>query len=80
MREKFVYKTKQKLGEAAAAVAAEEIAQAIESKGQANIILATGASQFEALGNLVVGIDDGAEFAFPGYYVNGLLGHDASSV
>ncbi|MFB0524322.1 MAG: glucosamine-6-phosphate deaminase [Phycisphaerae bacterium] len=51
--EKFVYKTIQELGAAAAAQAAEVIKEAIKNKGQANIILATGTSQFETLKNLV---------------------------
>jgi len=57
--EKFIYKTKHQLGVAAAATAAEQIKKAIASKDQANIILATGASQFETLRNLVetAGID-----------------------
>ena len=50
--EKFIYKTKQQMGAAAAAYAAEAIKNAIESKGGANIILATGTSQFETLKNL----------------------------
>jgi len=50
--EKFIYKTKQEMGAAAAAHAAEAIKQAIEEKGQANIILATGTSQFETIKSL----------------------------
>jgi glucosamine-6-phosphate deaminase len=47
------------MGAAAAAQAAEVIKQAIENKGQANIILATGTSQFGTLKSLVAasGID-----------------------
>ena len=41
------------LGKAAAKHAAQLIQQAIQKKGQANIILATGTSQFEMLKNLV---------------------------
>jgi glucosamine-6-phosphate deaminase len=57
--EKFIYKTKQQMGIAAAAAAAELIKRAIETRDQANIILATGASQFKILKNLVAtdGID-----------------------
>ena len=57
--EKIIFKTKMLLGEAAAAAAAEQIKKAMETRGQANIILATGASQFETLKNLVAigGID-----------------------
>jgi len=51
--EKFIYKTKQQMGAAAAAQAAEVIKEAIEDKGQAYIILATGTSQFEMLKSLV---------------------------
>jgi glucosamine-6-phosphate deaminase len=52
MMEKLIYKTKQQMGGAAAAHAAEAIRQAIEEKGQANIILATGTSQFETIKSL----------------------------
>jgi len=41
------------LGKAAATAAAELIVNAIEQKGIANIILATGLSQFETLNHLV---------------------------
>jgi len=51
--EKFIFKTKQEMGAAAAACAAKAIKNAIENKGRANIILATGTSQFETLKNLV---------------------------
>lgn len=51
--EKFIYKTKQEMGAAAATSAAEVIKEAIENKGRANIILATGTSQIEMLKNLV---------------------------
>jgi glucosamine-6-phosphate deaminase len=51
--EKFIFKTKHQMGAAAAAHAEEAIKKAIENKGQANIILATGTSQFETLKNLV---------------------------
>jgi len=50
--EKFIFKTKQKMGAAAAAHAADAIKHAIEKKGQANIILATGTSQFETIKSL----------------------------
>lgn len=57
--EKFIYATKQEMGIAAATSAAEAIKEAIENKGRANIILATGMSQIEMLKNLVTadGID-----------------------
>jgi len=51
--EKFIYKTVQQMGKAAAALAAKAIIKAIEDKKEANIILATGTSQFETLKNLV---------------------------
>ena len=51
--EKFIYKTKQEMGAAAATSAAEVIKETIENKGRANIILATGTSQIEMLKNLV---------------------------
>ena len=50
--EKFIYNTIQELGAAAAAQAAEAIKVAIRTKAEANIILATGVSQFETLKNL----------------------------
>jgi len=53
--EKFIYKTKQEMGAAAAAHAAEIIKKAIKNKGQANIILATGTSQFETIKKLTSG-------------------------
>ncbi len=57
--ERCVFADKEAMGAAAAGAAAEEIKAAIADKGQANIILATGASQFEVLKNLVAaeGID-----------------------
>jgi len=51
--EKHVFETKDQMGAAAAGYAAEKIQNAIEQRGQANIILATGASQFETLKHLV---------------------------
>jgi glucosamine-6-phosphate deaminase len=45
--------TKQELGRAAACRAADVIREAIDRKGAANIILPTGASQFEVLAELV---------------------------
>jgi glucosamine-6-phosphate deaminase len=50
---KHVYDTKQRLGQQAAATGANAIRQAIKEKGRANIIVATGASQFEMLSALV---------------------------
>ena len=45
--------TKQELGRAAAQLGAEHIRKAILANGKANIIVATGASQFEMLSELV---------------------------
>ncbi len=53
LMERRIYPTKKELGEAAASHGAEEINRAIEQKGHAHIILATGASQFEMLEALV---------------------------
>ena len=47
-----VFDSKQKLGRAAAEVAARVIRRAIAQRGQAYVIAATGASQFEFLGEL----------------------------
>jgi glucosamine-6-phosphate deaminase len=47
-----IYNTKQELGVAAAETGAEAIRRAIKENGIANIILATGASQFEMLEQL----------------------------
>src|SRR3954462_10207984 len=44
---------KAQMGKAAASAGAEHIRRAIAERGQANIIVATGASQFEMLGALV---------------------------
>ena len=56
--EKLIYKTKQEMGAAAAVHAAKAIKNAIENKGEANIILATGTSQFEIIKSLTSsGID-----------------------
>lgn len=50
---KLIFETKQQLGKAAAKAAAKEIKKALETKASTNIILATGASQFETLAELV---------------------------
>ena len=57
--ETLIYHTAAEMAAAAAEKAAGAIREAIEAKGRANIILATGASQMEMLGNLVAakGID-----------------------
>lgn len=56
---RLVFKSKEDMGAAAANAAAETIRAAIADRGQANIILATGASQFEMLKHLTAsnGID-----------------------
>ena len=51
--ETLTFETKQEMGEAAARQGGRLMRQAIEDNGQANIILATGASQFEMLAGLV---------------------------
>ncbi|MHC4474601.1 MAG: glucosamine-6-phosphate deaminase [Planctomycetota bacterium] len=51
--EQLVFETKEQMGQAAAASASEEIKRAVKLKGQADIILATGTSQFETLKALV---------------------------
>lgn len=48
-----IYQTKEALGKAAAARGAELIRKAMQRKGHASIILATGASQFEMLSALI---------------------------
>ncbi len=49
----IIHKTRKESGAAAAAVGAKLIREAIRQKGKANIIVATGASQFEMLDSLV---------------------------
>jgi glucosamine-6-phosphate deaminase len=51
--EKYIFETKDQMGAAAAERAAGKIQKAIEQQGRANIILATGSSQFEMLKHLV---------------------------
>jgi len=48
-----IAKTKQESGTAAATLGAKLIREALRKKGKANIIVATGASQFEMIGQLV---------------------------
>lgn len=57
--DRYIYATKDEMGAAAANTAAEAIKHAIREKGQANIILATGESQFQMLEHLVAskGVD-----------------------
>ena len=57
--DRFIFGTKEDMAAAAAQAAAEALEQAIAGKSQANLILATGASQFEMLKQLTAtaGID-----------------------
>jgi glucosamine-6-phosphate deaminase len=48
-----IAKTKEETGAAAATLGAKLIREAIKKKGSANIIVATGASQFEMIGRLI---------------------------
>src|ERR1700733_9060293 len=50
---KHIYSDKQRTGKEASALGAKLIRDAIKQKGFANIIVATGASQFEMLSNLI---------------------------
>ncbi len=61
-----VLENKNKLGEKAARDGADAIRQALAQRGEANVILATGASQFEMLSHLVrePGIDWGRVTCF----------------
>ena len=47
-----IFKDKFELGKAAAETGARKIREAIQTQGYANVILATGASQFEMLAAL----------------------------
>ena len=49
----FVAKSKKEMGRAAAKTGAEVVRRALKKRGEANIIVATGASQFEMLDSLV---------------------------
>ena len=49
-----IYPDKIKMGDEAARCASEQLQQSILSRGEANLILATGASQFEMLQSLVM--------------------------
>ena len=56
---KYVFKTKDEMAAAAASSVAQAINHAIRTKGQANIVLGTGASQVELYEHLVAskGVD-----------------------
>ncbi len=49
-----IYPNKSQMGVEAARLAADLLQQAIKDSGEANLVLATGASQFEMLNNLVL--------------------------
>ncbi len=49
----YVYETAREMGERAAALAAAELNRAIEDRGEARLLLSTGASQFEMLDALI---------------------------
>ena len=53
MKNIYLFSSKLEMGKAAAAKGAEAIQKALEKSGHANIILATGASQFEMLQSLL---------------------------
>jgi glucosamine-6-phosphate deaminase len=55
--QEFIFETKEEMGAAAADVAAKTIRASLADNGQANIILATGASQFEMLKHLAAEAD-----------------------
>ena len=79
--ERFVFSSVEEMGAAAGAKGAEEIRAAIAAKGRANIILATGASQFETMKNLVAaeGIDWSRVVMFHlDEYIGIGVGHGAS--
>lgn len=61
-----IFKTKESMGKAAAEKAAEILKDAIDKKGEANFVIATGASQFEFLENLtrITSIDWGKTTMF----------------
>jgi len=54
---RLVFESKEEMGAAAASAAAETIRATITDRGQANIILATGSSQFEMLEHLTANQD-----------------------
>ena len=51
--QKHVYDSKKEMGRAAAEAGAETLRQALDERGEANIIVATGASQFETIEALI---------------------------
>jgi glucosamine-6-phosphate deaminase len=76
-----ISRTKDELGRKAAAAGAEVIRRRLDERGEANVILATGASQFEMLAALVAapGIDwSKVAFFHLDEYVNMPITHPAS--
>jgi glucosamine-6-phosphate deaminase len=75
-----IYPTKDEMAAAAAGRAAELLNAAIQARGEANLILATGASQFEMLAGLVgLGVDWTRVTAFHlDEYIGLPLAHPAS--
>jgi len=55
--ERFIFETSGEMAAAAAAAAVRAISEAIDARGRANIILATGASQIEMLAHLTAAKD-----------------------
>jgi glucosamine-6-phosphate deaminase len=79
--ERYVFASVEEMGAAAGGRAADEIRRAIKDRGGANIILATGASQFEVLKNLVraEGVDWSKVVMFHlDEYIGIGMGHGAS--
>lgn len=72
----IISETKQELGKRAAEKGAELIRKAIQKNGKANIIVATGASQFEMLGELVK--EDIDWSVVTGFHLDEYIGIDVS--
>jgi len=72
----IISETKQELGKLAAEKGAELIREAIQKNGKANIIVATGASQFEMLGELVK--EDIDWSVVTGFHLDEYIGIDVS--
>jgi len=49
----YIFNDKESLGESAARFVADQLRQAIDRRGEARLVLATGASQYEFLGGLI---------------------------
>ena len=72
----IISESKQELGKRAAEKGAELIRKAIQKNGKANIIVATGASQFEMLGELVK--EDIDWSVVTGFHLDEYIGIDVS--